>query len=47
MAEDEMVGWHHQIKDMGLSERQQLVMGKEAWCAVIHGVAMSWTQLSK
>ena len=47
MAEDEMVGWHHQIKDMGLSERQQLVMGKEAWCAAVHGVAKSQTRLSE
>ena len=42
-TEDEMAGWHHQIKDMGLSERQQLVMDKEAWRAVIHGVAKSRT----
>ena len=28
--------------DMGLSELQELVMDREAWCAVIHGVAKSW-----
>ena len=32
--------------DMSLSELRQLVMDREAWCAVIHGVATSWTQLS-
>ena len=29
--------------DMSLSELQKLVMDREAWCAVIHGVAKSWT----
>ena len=32
--------------DMGLSELRGLVMDREAWCAVIHGVAKSWTHLS-
>ena len=31
--------------DMSLSEFQELVLDREAWCAVIHGVAKSWTQL--
>ena len=29
--------------DMSLSELQELVMDREAWLAVIHGVAKSWT----
>ena len=29
--------------DMSLSEFQELVMDREAWHAVIHGVAKSWT----
>ena len=32
--------------DMSLSELQELVMGREAWRAAIHGVAKGRTQLS-
>ena len=32
--------------DMSLSELRELVIDREAWRAVIHGVAKSWTQLS-
>ena len=32
--------------DVNLSELQELVMDREAWRAVIHGVAKSWTRLS-
>ena len=32
--------------EMGLGELRELVMDREAWCAVVHGVAKSWTRLS-
>ena len=43
------MGWLDGITDsmgMGLGRLQVLVMDREAWSAVIHGVAKSWTQLS-
>ena len=46
MTEDEMVGWITNSLDMGLSGLQELVMDREAWHVVIHGVTKSWTQLS-
>ena len=34
------------LKDMGLGGLQELVMDREAWRAVVHGVTKSRTQLS-
>ena len=32
--------------DVGLNELREMVMDREAWCAVIHGVSKSQTRLS-
>ena len=34
------------VIDMSLIRLQELVMDREAWHAVVHGIAKSWTRLS-
>ena len=34
------------LMDMNLSKLQDLVMDREAWCAEVHGITKSQTQLS-
>ena len=36
----------HNPVDMSLSKLREMVKDRKAWCAAVHGVAKSWTQLS-
>ena len=46
MTEDEMVDSITDSMYMSLSKLQELVMDREAWCAVVHGVIKNRTRLS-
>ena len=46
MTKDEMVGWITKSMDMGLGELRELVLDREAWRPVVHGVAKSQTRLN-
>ena len=46
VTEDEMVGWHHWLNGHEMNKLWEIVKDREAWCAAIHGVAKSRTQLS-
>ena len=47
VAEEEMVGWHHQFKDMNLSKLQEMMTDRETWHAAVHGVSESETRLAE
>ena len=45
-TEDKMVGWHHQLDGHEFEQAPGIDVGHEAWCAAVHGVSKSRTQLS-
>ena len=45
-TEDGMIGWNHWLDGHESEQVWDLVMDREAWCAAVHGVTKSQTQLS-
>ena len=45
-AQDEVVGWHHQVNSCGYEQAPGEVKDRVAWHAAVHGVTKSHTQLS-
>ena len=41
MAEDEMVGWYHQLNGHEFEQTRGDGEGQEAWLALVHGISMS------
>ena len=47
VTEDEMAGWHHPLNGLEFEQILGVVMDdREAWRAVVHGVAKSRTRLA-
>ena len=41
-----MVGWYHRVDGQEFEQAPGVGDGQEAWHAVVHGMAKSWTRLS-
>ena len=46
MTQDEMGGWHMDLMDKCLGDLWELVMHRDSWRAMVHGVAKNRTRLS-
>ena len=43
MAEDEMIGWHHQLNGHEFRQALGVGDGQGTWSAAVNGLAKSWT----
>ena len=43
MTEDEMAGWHHQLKGRAFEQTPGVIEGQGSLKSAVHGVAKSWT----
>ena len=41
MTEDKMGGWHHRLNGHEFEQARWLVMDREAWRTIVHGVTKS------
>ena len=46
MTEDEGVRWYHRLYGHEYKQLQEMVKDREAWCAALHRVTKSQTQLN-
>ena len=46
MAENEMVGWHHQINRDEFEHLQEIMEDRGTWCAMVHEAAKSRIQFN-
>ena len=46
VTEDEMIGWHHQLNGHEFEQIWEIAKDSRVWCAVVHGVPKSRTQLN-